>query len=64
MDGKLSTILAWKAHGQRNLLGYSPRVCKELNTTERLRVYWRTIMCNGAALQKVPICNTCDKEEA
>ena len=46
----LSTILAWripwtvnfhfllflpgKSHGQRSLLGYSPWVCKELNTTE------------------------------
>ena len=30
-----SSILAWKIHGQRSLVGYSPWGCKELDTTER-----------------------------
>ena len=29
-----SSILAGKFHGQRSLAGYSPRGCKELDTTE------------------------------
>ena len=28
------SILAWKFHGQRNLVGYSPQVRKESDTTE------------------------------
>ena len=31
-----SNILARKSHGQRSLVGYSPRVHKESDTTERL----------------------------
>ena len=31
-----SSILAWKAHGQRSLVGYSPWGCKESDTIERL----------------------------
>ena len=31
-----SSILAWKIHGQRNLVGYSPWGRKESDTTERL----------------------------
>ena len=31
-----SSILAWKIHGQRSLVGYSPRGHKELDMTERL----------------------------
>ena len=30
-----SSILAWKFHGQRSLVGYSPRGHKESDTTER-----------------------------
>ena len=29
-----SSILAWRIHGQRSLAGYSPRVCKQSDTTE------------------------------
>ena len=29
-----SSILAWKIHGQRSLVGYGPRGCKEADTTE------------------------------
>ena len=29
-----SSILVWKNHGQRSLVGYNPRGHKELNTTE------------------------------
>ena len=29
-----STILAWEAHGQRSLAGYSPWGLKESDTTE------------------------------
>ena len=32
----LSSILPGKFHGQRSLVGYSPRGRKELDTTERL----------------------------
>ena len=31
-----SSILAWRVHGQRSLVGYSPWILKELDTTERL----------------------------
>ena len=31
-----SSILAWKSHGQRSLVGYSPWVCKESNMTKWL----------------------------
>ena len=31
-----AVLLPGKYHGQRNLLGYSPRGCKESDTTERL----------------------------
>ena len=31
-----SSILAWKTHRQRSLEGYSPKGCKELDTTEQL----------------------------
>ena len=34
-----SSILAWKIHGQRSLVGYSPWGCKELGTTERLSMH-------------------------
>ena len=30
-----SSILAWKFHGQRSLVGYSPWHCKESDTTEQ-----------------------------
>ena len=31
-----SSILPGEPHGQRSLAGYSPRVCRESDTTERL----------------------------
>ena len=31
-----SSTLAWKFHGWRHLVGYSPRGCKESDMTERL----------------------------
>ena len=31
-----SSTLAWKIHGRRSLVGYSPWDRKELDTTERL----------------------------
>ena len=31
-----SSILAWKSHGRRSLVGWSPRGCEESDTTERL----------------------------
>ena len=30
------SVLAWESHGQRSLVGYSPRGHKESDTTERL----------------------------
>ena len=29
------SILAWRIHGQRRLVGYSPKGCKESDTTEK-----------------------------
>ena len=34
-----SSILAWKSHGQRSLVGYSPWGHKESDTTERLHFH-------------------------
>ena len=31
-----SSILAWRTHGRRSLVGYSPQGLKESNTTEQL----------------------------
>ena len=33
-----SSILAWRIHGQRSLVGYSPRGRKESDTTEQLHL--------------------------
>ena len=33
-----SGFLPGKSHGQRSLIGYSPWVCKESDTTERLHI--------------------------
>ena len=33
-----SSTLAWKSHGQRSLVDYSPWDRKELDTTERLNL--------------------------
>ena len=33
-----SSTLAWKSHGRRSLVGYSPWDHKELDTTERLNL--------------------------
>ena len=38
-----SSILAWKSHGQRNLVGYSPWGRKESDTTERLHFHFQEI---------------------
>ena len=35
-NGNFPVLLPGKFHGQRSLVGYSPRGCKELDTTERL----------------------------
>ena len=34
-----SSILAWRIHRQRSLVGYSPWGCKELDKTERLSLF-------------------------
>ena len=34
-----SSTLAWKIHGRRSLIGYSPWGCKESDTTERLHFH-------------------------
>ena len=34
--GNPSSILAWRIHGQRSLVGYSPQGCKESDMTQRL----------------------------
>ena len=35
-----SSTLAWKSHGQRSLVGYSPWGCKESDMTERLHFHF------------------------
>ena len=34
--GTHSSILAWRIHGQRSLVGYNPQGCKELDTMKQL----------------------------
>ena len=41
-----SSILAWKSHGQRSLVGYSPWGRKESDTTERLHFHF-SLSCTG-----------------
>ena len=36
LEWKLAVFLPGKPHGQRNLVGYSPCSCKELDMTEQL----------------------------
>ena len=36
-----SSILAWRIHGRRSLVGYSPRGLNESDTTERLHFHFR-----------------------
>ena len=38
-----SSILAWKSHGQRNLVGCSPWGRKESDMTERLHFHFQEI---------------------
>ena len=35
----IPAFLPEKSHGQKSLVGYSPKGCKELDTTERLNMY-------------------------
>ena len=35
-----SSTIAWKSHGQRNLVGYSPWGCKELDVTKWLHFHF------------------------
>ena len=37
-----SSILAWKSHGQRSLVGYSPWDCKESDMTDRAHTHTHT----------------------
>ena len=50
--GKIPWRRAWQptlvflpreSHGQRNLVGYTPCSCKELDTTEQLRIYTSSV---------------------
>ena len=38
-------FLPGESHGQKSLAGYSPRGCKELDTTERLRLHTGFLLC-------------------
>ena len=40
-------FLPGEFHGQRNLVGYSPWGCKELDTTEQLTLQWATVWHSG-----------------
>ena len=39
-----SSILAWRIHGQRSLVGYSTWGCKELDMTEQLSLFVATLV--------------------
>ena len=41
-----SSTLAWKIHGQRSLVSYSPWGCEESDTTERLHFHF-SLSCIG-----------------
>ena len=41
-----SSTLAWKIHGQRSLVSYSPWGCQESDTTERLHFHF-SLSCIG-----------------
>ena len=41
-----SSTLAWKSHGQRSLIGYSPWGLEELDLTERLHFHF-SLSCIG-----------------
>ena len=41
-----SSTLAWKIHGQRSLVGYSPWCLEELDNTERLHFHF-SLSCIG-----------------
>ena len=38
-----SSTIAWKSHGQRSLVGYSPWGRKESDTTERLHFHFSLV---------------------
>ena len=38
-----SSTLAWEIRGQRSLVGYSPRGCKEPDTTEQLSTHAHSV---------------------
>ena len=46
-------ILAPECHGQRSLVGYSPRGCKESDTTEGLNTHTAHTWRNGVGLQRL-----------
>ena len=49
-----SSILAWKIHGQRSLVGYSPWGCKESDTTYRLNNNSNTYILSLLGLPPIP----------
>ena len=49
-----SSTLAWKSHGQRSLVGYSPWGRKELDTTERLSLPLESII--SFCSHRLPCC--------
>ena len=61
-----SSILAWRIHGQRSLVGYSPWGHKELDTAERLSTHAHRWCCRGRCVHvslctqgNVPLGHTC-----
>ena len=56
-----SSILAWKAHGQRSPVGYSPWGLKESDTMERLHFdFHRSLVCDITNTTAVS-CLTCSE---
>ena len=54
----LSSILAWKIHGQRNLVGYSPCGWKESDMTEQLHFHFLSLWITEKAreFQNIDFC--------
>ena len=50
-------FLPGEFHGQRSLMGYSPQVCKESNTTERLTLslHFSAVSLGILGIKRLPI---------
>ena len=58
-----SSILAWKSHGQRSLVGYSSKGHKESDTTEATYTALRGKPCLFLELQYFPVMGGDQKQQ-